>query len=128
MQQVVKCHCFSSELHVGLQVEALGFKSESKYCQVAYTLMQEMSKVFLDEASRVRCSPVAGAIVVQSANWEFKNKFSGVTTCPVTKNHAYFMLLVSVVGCSKCLVLFGMVFVWIQCLCGSIGFPSFSAT
>ena len=55
--KMVKCHRFSSELHVGLQVEAFGFKSEevieSKYCQVASTLMQKMSTVFPDETSRV---------------------------------------------------------------------------
>ncbi len=118
--KIVNCHRFSSELHVGLQVEAFGFTSEvieSKYCQVASTLMQEMStEVFLGEGSRVKqfqsiveelgqmftMQPLTGsrfrsdgAIVVQGttiANWEFKNEFSG-TTCPVTQNHAYFMCM-----------------------------------
>ncbi len=153
--KVVKCHRFSSELHVGLQVEAFGFKSEvieSKYCKVASTLMQEMSKVFLDEVSRVKkfqsiveelgrmftmqpltgnCFRSDGAIVVQStpiADWEFKNEFSGVTTCPVTQNYAYFicmkrgrldrspMLLVSVVGCHYFQV-FGAVWNGERCVC-----------
>ncbi len=152
--QMVKCHRFSSELHVGLQVEAFCFKSdeviESKYYRVASTLMQEMSHVFDSELGRLTAfreivkdlgkmfalqdltgrsdGTVTTVQGIHISNWEFKNEFVGVSSCPVTQNHAYFMriktgtfdrspmLLVSVVGCHY-LQVFGAVWNGQKCIC-----------
>ena len=120
-------HRFFSDLHVGLQVQAFGnfvasMKSEefvdSKYYKVAATLMQNASRVFLSEGTRInnftsiiqelgewfRFQPHNGfgyktdcTVFVRPglpiANWEFKNEFFNNSSCPICQNNAYFIHL-----------------------------------